>query len=79
MGYGRYSHDAHLAMSQSRLSSAPQEVFTQTRCHELMNPLGVKFRESLDSEAHPSSIGIGFSHHSVPSLSKTATRSAGGT
>jgi hypothetical protein len=27
----------------------------------------------------PSSIGIGFSHHSVPSLSNTATRSAGGT
>jgi hypothetical protein len=27
----------------------------------------------------PSSIGIGFSHQSVPSLSKTAIRSAGGT
>ena len=27
----------------------------------------------------PSSIGIGFSHQSVPSLSKTATRSSGGT
>ena len=27
----------------------------------------------------PSSIGIGFSHHRVPSLSNTATRSAGGT
>jgi hypothetical protein len=28
---------------------------------------------------NPSSIGIGFSHQSVPSLSKTATRSGGGT
>ena len=27
----------------------------------------------------PSSIGIGFSHQSVPSLSNTATRSAGAT
>ena len=27
----------------------------------------------------PSAIGIGFSHHRVPSLSKTATRSSGGT
>ena len=27
----------------------------------------------------PSSIGIGCSHHSVPSVSKTAIRSAGGT
>ena len=27
----------------------------------------------------PSSIGIGFSHHRVPSLSKVATRSSGGT
>ena len=27
----------------------------------------------------PSSIGIGFSHHRVPSLSNTATRSSGAT
>jgi hypothetical protein len=27
----------------------------------------------------PSSIGIGFSHHKVPSLSNTATRSDGAT
>lgn len=59
MGYGSYSHDAHIAMTRAR-AAAPQEVFAQRRCHELMNPLGVKFRECLDSEAHPSSIGIVF-------------------
>ncbi|MEQ1503808.1 MAG: VWA domain-containing protein [Myxococcota bacterium] len=59
MGYGSYSHDAHVAMTSAR-AQAPHEVFTQRRCHELMDPLGVRFRESLDSESHPSSLGIVF-------------------
>lgn len=59
MGYGNYSHDAHIAMTQAR-ASKPQEVFVQRRCHELMDPMGVKLRECLDSEAHPNSIGIVF-------------------
>lgn len=60
MGYGAYSHDAHVAMAASRQGQTDIEVFRQSRCHELMNPLGVKFRESRDSESHQNSLGVIF-------------------
>ncbi|MEQ1566670.1 MAG: VWA domain-containing protein [Myxococcota bacterium] len=59
MGYGSYSHDAHVAVAAAR-QSARAEVFTQSACHPLMNPHGVKLRECRDSEPHPNSIGIVF-------------------
>jgi hypothetical protein len=59
LGYGSYSHDAHVAITSARAGAA-QEVFTQRGCHPLMNPHGVKLREARDSEAHPNSIGIVF-------------------
>jgi hypothetical protein len=57
LGYGQYSHDAHVAMTRDRAHSGG-EVFHQRRCHELMNPHGVRFRESRDSEAHPNSVAV---------------------
>lgn len=60
MGYGSYSHAAHVAMTQGRASSGAREVFTQSSCHPLMNPFGVVARESRDSEAHPESLAIIF-------------------
>ena len=60
MGYGSYSHEAHVAITQGRQKLPQQQVFKQTRCHPLMNPHGVKFRESRDSPEHPNSIGILF-------------------
>lgn len=60
MGFGNYSHEAHVAMTSARKSVTPSEVFTQRACHELMSPFGVKFRESRDSEAHPNSVGVVF-------------------
>lgn len=60
MGFGNYSHEAHVAMTSARASAAPREVFTQSACHELMNPFGVKVRESRDSVAHPASVGVIF-------------------
>lgn len=60
MGFGNYSHEAHVAMTSARQAVAASEVFTQRACHELMSPFGVKFRESRDSEAHPSSVGVVF-------------------
>lgn len=60
MGYGAYSHDAHVAMTGARANAKPDEVFRQRTCHELMNPYGVLFRESRDSESHPHSLGIVF-------------------
>src|SRR5688500_14244711 len=60
MGYGAYSHEAHVAMTARRQGASQGEVFRQTACHPLMNPHGVKVRESRDSEAHPSSLAIAF-------------------
>lgn len=60
MGYGRYSSEAHDAIVRSRAAASGEEVFRQRECHPLMNPKGVKLRESRDSETHPDSLGIVF-------------------
>jgi len=60
MGYGDYSHTAHEAITAARATRARQEVFTQRECHPLMNPKGVRVRESRDSPEHPSSLAIAF-------------------
>jgi hypothetical protein len=59
LGYGQYSHEAHVAMTRTRAQSGG-EVFHQRRCHEAMDPNGVRFRESRDSEAHPNSLPVVF-------------------
>jgi hypothetical protein len=60
MGYGSYSHEAHVALTRDRTSLPREAVFTQRQCHPLMNPHGVRMRESRDSAAHPASLGIAF-------------------
>ncbi|HZI09923.1 MAG TPA: VWA domain-containing protein [Myxococcus sp.] len=60
MGYGSYSYEAHASMTQARSELPRQEVFKQSRCHPLMDPHGVKWRESRDSAAHLHSLGIIF-------------------
>lgn len=60
MGYGNYSHDAHQAVLDGRAALPAQSVFRQQECHPLMNPKGVRVRESRDSAEHPSSLGIVF-------------------
>lgn len=60
MGYGFYSHEAHEALTRGRGDLPRQEVFKQRSCHPLMNPKGVRVRESRDSAEHPSSLGIVF-------------------
>jgi hypothetical protein len=60
MGYGNYSHAAHSALIADRASRSANEVFTQTDCHVLMNPRGLKMRESRDSADHPNSLGVVF-------------------
>lgn len=60
MGYSSYSHAAHLALTAARGNASDAEVFGQTGCNELMNPFGVKARESRDSESHPESLAIIF-------------------
>ena len=60
MGHGAYSHDAHAALLQTRSGMSPNEVFAQRGCHALMNPKGVRVRESRDSIDHPHSLGVVF-------------------
>ncbi len=60
MGGGNYSYEAHKAITEQRSSLPVQQVFKQQKCHPLMNPHGVKFRECRDGADHPSSLGIVF-------------------
>ncbi len=60
MGHGMYSYQAHVAMTAGRSKASQAELFTQRACHELMNPFGVKVRESRDSESHPHSLAVIF-------------------
>lgn len=60
MGYGNYSHDAHQALINRRSTLRDEEVFKQRSVHALMDPKGLRLRESRDSEAHPKSLGIAF-------------------
>src|SRR5262245_42645291 len=60
MGHGTYSDDAHRALLARRAGVPAQAVFAQRSCHALMDPKGVKLRESRDSAGHPQSLGIAF-------------------
>ncbi len=60
MGNGNYSATAHQALLRDRASIPVQQVFKQVECHPLMNPKGVRLRESRDGADHPQSLGIVF-------------------
>lgn len=60
MGNGNYSIAAHEAILRNRTDIPVEQVFRQTQCHPLMNPKGVKLRESRDGADHPQSQGIVF-------------------
>lgn len=60
MGNGNYSQAAHEALLQHRANISAEQVFGQSHCHPLMNPKGVKIRESRDGADHPQSLGIVF-------------------
>lgn len=60
MGFGNYSHEAHRLLIESRANVSHEQVFKQRSIHPLMDPKGVRVRESRDSADHPSSLGIVF-------------------
>jgi hypothetical protein len=60
MGSGNYSHAAHEALLRGRANIPAQQVFKQSQCHPLMDPKGVRLRESRDGADHPQSLGIVF-------------------
>jgi hypothetical protein len=70
MGYGSYSHEAHEAITKGRVDLPRQQVFKQTHCHPLMDPKGVRARESRDSPTHPNSLGIVFALDETGSMGK---------
>ena len=70
--------------ARHRLDCLPSAGTEQSRCHQLeFGIIAVAVLGDITGEPLPSKkpvwIGIGFSHHSVPSLSKTAIRAAGTT
>jgi hypothetical protein len=60
MGYGNYSAEAYDAIVRARTDLPTQHVFKQTACHPLMDPKGIKARESRDSAEHPGTVSIVF-------------------
>ncbi len=70
MGYGDYSHAVHEAITRTREDLPRQEVFKQRKCHPLMNPHGVRVRESRDSPTHPNSLAIAFALDVTGSMGK---------
>jgi len=60
MGYGSYSYEAHKAITKGRKGKTAAAVFKGTKVDPGMDPKGVKFRESRDSDDNPNSLGIVF-------------------
>lgn len=58
MGGSSWSDDTYRSRSAPRASAPVHTTFAQTTTHKLLDPKGVKVRESRDSEAHPNSNGI---------------------
>src|SRR5262245_18437873 len=62
MGHGSYSLESHIAITTVRSTPSPsaQPVFRQNKCHPLMNPKGVRVRESRDNADNPTSLAVVF-------------------
>ncbi len=76
MGQGSYSSIAHEALIRGRTNIPAQQVFKQRKCHPLMDPKGVKLRESRDSADHPRSLGIVFALDVTGSMGEIPQRLA---
>jgi hypothetical protein len=76
MGYGNYSADAHDAIVRTRANLPTQQVFKQSKCHALMDPKGVKARESRDSADHPNTVSIAFALDVTGSMGEIPARLA---
>lgn len=60
MGYGSYSEEAHVALTQARSGRSEAEVFAAAACAPELDPRGVVARESRDSAEHPASVPVVF-------------------
>jgi hypothetical protein len=76
MGFGGYSFDAHEAIVAARAAKAPTQIFTQRKCHPLMDPHGMGVRESRDSDNHPNSLAVIFALDVTGSMGQISERLA---
>lgn len=58
MGSSAWSNDAYNTLKQDYTTKTKAQIFTSKGLDKDMNPIGVKFRESRDSDAHPLSMAI---------------------
>ncbi len=58
MGGGNWSDDSYSTLKSSYSTKTTKQIFTNNDTDKDMSPIGVKFRESRDSDAHPNSIAI---------------------
>lgn len=58
MGGGTWSDDAYRTLAKDYSTKTRDQVFTSKTINADMNPRGVKFRESRDSDVHPNSLAI---------------------
>lgn len=61
MGYTRWSDDAYEHLKSSKANLSTDDIFANNKtgkASSLMSPMGVKFRESRDSDIHPDSLSI---------------------
>jgi hypothetical protein len=57
MGGGNWSGDSYLNLKANYATKTDSEIFSQA-LDKTLDPKGVKFRESRDSDAHPESVAI---------------------
>lgn len=55
MGSGKFDAGAYRAFSNSTVGKSTDEIYTSRTIHKNLNPLGVKVRESRDSDDNPNS------------------------
>lgn len=78
MGYGSYSHEAHVALTSGRRQQRARTVFRGNALDPLLDPRASQ-RECRDSDEHPDALGIVFafdvsgSMGSIPHTLATAT------
>lgn len=60
MGNSKWSDDTYSSMSRVSSTKTKAAIFTNTTTDNLMDPKGIKFRESRDSTTHPNTLGIMF-------------------
>jgi len=58
MGSSTWSNDAYTHLKKDYSTKTTAQIFTSNRLNKDLNPNGVKFRESRDSDVHPNSIAI---------------------